>query len=100
MKEIVALLGETIRYTRHARDRMLGERGIRPREVEEALRRGEIIEEYLEDRPHPSYLVLGQTAQGRSLHMVCAPVAEQRRLHIITVYEPDPTRWVDLRRRR
>lgn len=70
-------------------------------EVLDALERGEIIEEYPEDQPYASCLVLGLTAQGRPLHIVCAPVPDERRLIIITTYQPDPGRWgPELRQRR
>ncbi|MBI4588106.1 MAG: DUF4258 domain-containing protein [Candidatus Rokubacteria bacterium] len=60
---------------------------------------GEIIEEYPEDRPYPSCLILGPAA-GRPLHVVCAPVTAERKLALITVYQPDPDRWDPERRRR
>ncbi len=66
---------------------------IRVDEVLEVLRAGEIIEEYAQDLPYPSCLVLGRTARGRLLHVVCAPVLTEQRLVIITTYEPDPARW-------
>ena len=69
-------------------------------EVLEALETGEIIEDYPEDRPYPSGLVLGRTRRGRPLHVVCAPVSSQRRLIIITTYQPDPARWDAAIRRR
>ncbi|MBI2370781.1 MAG: DUF4258 domain-containing protein [Deltaproteobacteria bacterium] len=62
-------------------------------EVMAALDRGEIIEEYPEDTPYPSCLVLGWTAEGRPLHIVCAPVPREHRLIIVTTYQPDPARW-------
>jgi len=53
-----------------------------------------------EDRPYPRCLILGRAA-GRPLHVVCAPVTAERKLVIITVYQPDPARWdPELRRRR
>jgi hypothetical protein len=72
--------------------------------VEEVLRTletGTIIEEYPNDKPYPSALILGRTATGRPLHIVCAPVLLEKRLIIITTYEPDPHRWEsDCRRRK
>jgi len=83
------------RFTDHARREMetapLGL--IRVDEVLQALETGKIIEEYPEDAPYPSGLVLGRTAERRPLPIVCAPVPVERRLIIITVYQPDPTRW-------
>ncbi|MFB0533457.1 MAG: DUF4258 domain-containing protein [Anaerolineae bacterium] len=60
---------------------------------------GEIIEDYPDDTPYPSCLVLGRTQRGRPVHVVCAHVPEEDRSIIITVYEPDPDRWIEFRRR-
>ena len=83
------------RFTDHARREMEAEPlgVIRVDEVLRALEAGEIIEEYPGDKPYPSCLILGRTAEGRPLHIVCAPVTAERKLVIITVYQPDPARW-------
>jgi len=91
------------RFSDHARREMEAEPFgvIRVDEVLQALQAGEIIEEYPHDEPYPSCLVLGRTAAGRLLHVVCAPVATEQRLIIITTYQPDPARWdSEFRRRR
>jgi len=82
------------RFTDHARREMETEPfgAIRLDEVLRALEVGDILEEYPEDKPYPSCLVLGRTA-GRPLHIVCAPVPAERRLIVITTYQPDPKRW-------
>lgn len=90
-------------FTHHAQDEMQLEPFglIRVDEVLEALNAGEIIEEYPDDQPYPSCLILGRTLTARPLHMVCAPVSTERRLIVITTYQPDPTRWeVDFKRRK
>ncbi len=66
---------------------------IPDQQVYEAATRCSIIEEYPEDRPYPSVLVLGRTEEGRPVHVVCAYVPEDDKLIVITVYEPDPNRW-------
>jgi hypothetical protein len=91
------------RFTDHARREMdtepLGR--IEVNEVLEVLDSGEIIEEYPDDVPYPSCLILGFTREGRPLHLVCAPVLDDERLIVITTYQPDPVRWEnDLRRRK
>ena len=92
---------DRVKFTSHAKEEMLGESfgGILEQEVFQAMMSGEIIEAYETDRPLRSYLVYGRTKKGRHLHVVCAPVLEENTLVIITVYEPDPKRWVDFRRR-
>jgi len=58
-------------------------------------------EQYLDDTPYASCLILGYTRSGRPLHLVCAPVSSEERLVVITTYQPDPNRWdQDLRRRK
>jgi hypothetical protein len=70
-------------------------------EVLQALDTGQIIEDYATDTPYPSCLVLGRTRAGRVLHIVCAPVQSERRLIVVTAYQPDPERWeVDFKRRK
>jgi len=74
---------------------------IRIDELLEALSAGEIIEEYPNDQPYPSCLILGRTLANRPLHIVSAPVMTEQRLIVITTYQPDPARWdVDFKRRR
>ena len=91
------------RFTDHARREMeaepLGQ--IHVDEVLQALDTGEIIEEYTEDQPYPSSLIMGRTSTGRPLHIVAALVPAEEQLIIITTYQPDPDRWEpDFRRRK
>lgn len=91
------------RFTDHARREMETEQlgRISVDEILEVLDSGGIIEEYLDDGPYPSCLIFGRTQEGRPLHVVCAPVVDEGRLIIITVYQPDPARWeADWRRRK
>lgn len=89
-------------YTRHARDEMrLEEFGpICEQEVFGAIQSGKVIEDYPNDKPYPSVLVYGRTVAGRPIHVVCAYADDDDLAIVITVYEPDPARWVDLRRRK
>jgi len=76
------------------------ERGLSADEVRQVLATGEIIEEYAEDTPYPSRLVLGWSG-GRGIHVVAADDDDARETIVITVYEPDEARWeADLRTRR
>jgi hypothetical protein len=49
------------------------EHGIRSEQVREVLERGERIEDYPDDTPLPSYLMLG-TAAGRVQHVVAPTI--------------------------
>lgn len=90
---------ERLVFRIHAIQRM-AERGISLEEVRTALAGGEIIEDYPDDTPYPSRLILGWAGM-RSLHVVAATDTAARETIIITVYEPDPDQWEpDLKRRR
>ncbi len=81
-------------FSKHAVDQTI-RRNITVAEIEEALTvDAEMIEKYPQDKYGPSFLILGWTTQRRPLHIQCG---DPRRscLKIITVYEPDPVRWVD-----
>jgi len=54
---------------------------------------GEVIEDYPEDVRGHSCLLLGQGADGRPIHVVCAPKDEY--LTIVTAYRPSPGEWQD-----
>ena len=75
-----------IQWTQHALQRIL-KRGISQDEVIKALMTGEIIEDYPDDYPNPSGLILG----GNKLHVVCG--VDDDRLWIITAYRPNPDKW-------
>lgn len=86
-------------YSGHALDQSVARR-IRLHEVEEAITsQSEVIEDYPDDKYGPSCLVLGFTLAGRGLHVQCS-YPNRPVLKIITLYEPDPSRWQDYRTRR
>lgn len=86
-------------FSRHAVDRTI-RRGITVTEVEQAFRNDcGIIEDYPDDKYGPSLLVLGMTDDGRALH-VQVSYPSRPLLKIVTVYEPDPDQWIDLRIRK
>jgi hypothetical protein len=61
---------------------------------------GEIIERYESDRPYPSCLVLGKIQGAIAVHSVWAYNAENKWAALITVYLPDPERWINWRERK
>ena len=83
---------ESIEFSRHVSDRMF-QRKIIADEIIEAILNGQIIEEYPDDYPHPSCLILGVTIQERLLHIVVG--VTDTKLWIITVYEPNPNKWIN-----
>jgi hypothetical protein len=85
-------------FSKHAVDQCLL-RMISVGEVRDCLCNGEIIEAYPDDKYGPSCLVLGQTVDGRMLHVQCSDETRPV-LKIVTAYEPDPQRWENFRHRR
>jgi len=83
----------------HALRRMF-ERNIKFAEVDEILDRVEVIEEYPEDRPFTSCLILGFTRSNKPSHMVFSVNNEEKTVIIITVYVPDKNKWEANFRRR
>ncbi len=69
-------------------------------EIGNAVGSAELLEEYLNDRPYPSCLLLGHTLEGRALHFVAAYDESAPRVILVTVYAPDPGRWEGGRRRK
>jgi hypothetical protein len=96
------VVAEHLLYTSHARKEMRAEEfgPIGEQEVYEAIIAGEVIEGYPDDQPYPSVLILGYTESQRPLHVVCAYDSEDDMAIVITAYQPNPSRWVDFRRRR
>ena len=83
----------------HAIQRMF-ERHITVQEVSRVLAVGEIIEDYPNDKPYPSRLVMGWHGD-RPIHIVAADNKENRETIIVTVYEPDSSLWEsDFKRRK
>ena len=74
------------------------ERMISAREVVEIIAQGEVIEDYPEDVRGHSCLMAGETAEGRTVHVVCSPKDDY--LAIITAYSPVPTEWNETKRKR
>ena len=84
--------------TMHSRRRM-NERGILLRDVMYAVAHGEMIEQYPEDYPFPSCLILGATVGGRYLHAVVS--LNESHIYLITAYYPDEEEWEpDMKTRR
>ena len=87
----------TFIYRVHAIQRMF-ERDILENEIEEAVKNGEIIETYLDDKPYPSFLTL--LNNKKPLHVVYAKNEEENQIIIITAYYPDKEKWSDNYRKR
>jgi len=87
-----------IQFRLHAIRRMFG-REISDEEVLKVIREGEVIEEYPNDEPYPSMLILG-FVNDRPIHVVLAVNEEESMGIVVTAYQPDPSLWRDNFRRR
>lgn len=84
------------RFSEHAVKSMI-KRDIDRGEIEEAIKSGEIIEEYPDDKYSPSCLIYGKTRDGRHLHVQLSLPPD---VVIITAYDPGESDWIDYRSRR
>lgn len=85
-------------FTRHAVDQTIIRR-ISIHDVREVFANGEVIEDYPDDKYGPSCLIVGMTPSARPLH-VQRSYPSRPQVKVITVYEPDPARWVNFKVRR
>lgn len=94
--------GEVLRndfeLSQHAVDQAIL-RHISMNELRDAVATSEVLEDYPTDKYGPSCLVLGFTTSGRPMH-VQVSYPSRPIIKVITVYEPEPERWIDHRQRR
>ena len=69
------------------------ERDIFEEDVEDTIQNREIIEEYFDDKPYPSFLAL--KFYIKPLHVVFAKNQENDEIIVITAYCPDKEKWSD-----
>lgn len=96
---VVAIIHDHVRITDHADEEAQAD-DLSFDEIFGSIFRGEIIEEYPDDWPYPSCLVYSQTFGGDPVHSVWAYNEENGWAVLVTVYRPDPERWIDWRIRR
>ena len=70
----------------------MAERFITVDEIEFVIDKGEIIRAYMEDKPYPSFLLLG-FSNNRPIHLVVAKNTEDDTCILITAYIPDTDIW-------
>lgn len=80
---------ENIIITIHSRKRLM-ERGIKFADILNVIEKGEIIEDYEEDYPFPSCLILGES-KDKKIHIVVS--INEGMIYLITAYIPDPLKW-------
>ena len=79
-----------IAITKHARIR-LEERHIRIDDVVTAIKNGEIIKQYIDDKPLPSCLILGKDKNNKPIHLLISK--DEEFIYLITAYYPNETIW-------
>ena len=77
--------------TQHFLDK-LEMRNIKLADIRTAIQSGDIIEQYPDDYPHPSCLILGYSG-NKPLHIVIGNSDDM--LWLITAYFPDSDKWED-----
>lgn len=85
-----------ILISHHARIRMF-ERNVSTDELIAIISLGEIIEEYPDDEPCLSVLIMG-FINAVAYHTVIAVCRDH--IRVITVYIPEQDKWIEYRRRR
>ena len=81
---------DTIKATQHFTDRLF-KHGIEYDNVIHAIMNGEIIEQYPEDYPYPSGLILGYDVKAKPLHVVAG--VSNDAVYLITAYYPSVDKW-------
>jgi len=85
-------------YRLHAIQRM-AERNVSTEELRKIIQNGKVIERYKSESPYLSRLILGQV-NSRPLHVVITENDAENKIVVITVYEPDPRKWINNDERR
>ena len=85
-------------FSKHAVDQTIL-RNISVQEMRDVINNGEIIEDYPDDKYGPSCLIFGVTQNGRPIHIQCS-YPSRPIVKVVTVYEPNPDRWIDYKVRR
>lgn len=94
---VEAIRNNRIRITDHADEEAVADR-VSIHQVLTSISGGEIVEQYQDDTPYPSCLVFSDS-EG-PLHSVWAYNEDTSWAVLITVYRPDPQRWINWRVRR
>lgn len=95
---ISAIRNDRIRITNHA-DEEAQEDSLTLDEIFRSVFQGEIIEDYGETKPYPTCLIHGNV-EGQPIHCVWAYDATNGWAILVTVYRPDPNRWIGWEKRR
>lgn len=90
---ILAIRKGQVRITDHA-DEEAANDNLTFDEIYYSVIQGEVIEDYATDKPFPSCLIMGKNFSGQTIHSVWAYNQKNQWAVLITVYRPDPARWI------
>lgn len=96
---IEAIRSKRIRITDHADEEAQADR-LDFDAIFYSVLHGEIIEVYPKDKPYPSCLIYGCSPLGEPIHSVWAYNKKNKWAVLITVYRPDPSRWINYKQRK
>ncbi len=100
INEIVkAINSKKVRISDHAYEEAQSD-NLTFEEIYYSVMHDEIIEEYPDDKPYPSCLILGYTFGNEPIHSVWAFNNENQWAVLIAVYRPDPELWFNFRERK
>ena len=89
---------DTVFMTQHS-IRRFRERGIKMQDIKNAVFTGTIIEQYEDDFPFPSCLILGLSINDVYIHIVVS--MNDDKIYLITAYVPNTDKWeADLKNRK
>ena len=91
---INAIRSSRVRITDHADEEAFDDI-LTYDEIYASVIQGDVIEDYLNDTPYPSCLIMGKNFSGEPIHSVWAYNQNNRWAVLITVYRPDPERWIN-----
>ena len=91
---ISAIRYNIVRITDHVDEEAFDD-GLMYEEIYSSVIQGEVIEDYPNDQPYPSCLIIGRNFSGEPIHNVWAYNPENQWAVLITVYRPDPDRWIE-----
>ena len=91
---INAIRESRVRITDHADEEAFDD-SLTYDEIYYSVIQGEVIENYSNDKPYPGCLIMGKNFSGEPIHSVWAYNPENLWAVLITVYRPNPERWVD-----
>lgn len=95
-----AILKKDFRITKHAEEEQFND-NLFYEDIIFSTLNGQIIKSYENDYPLPSYLILGFSKFNKSpIHSIWAYDNSKSNAILITVYRPDPGKWVEFKLRK